>query len=96
MLFLEYSARNDWSSTLPVENNSFFYQAGGLSFIATELIPSNNILSYLKVRASIGTTGKDAPIYRTQTIFAPVNTLVDFSDPDHNLTAPLMDNLFIH
>ena len=89
MVFVEYSARNDWSSTLPEGNRGFFYQAGGLSFIASELIPKNNALSYMKVRLSAGTTGKDAPLYALASTYIPVNTLVDFGDPDHNLTAPV-------
>ncbi|SMD33007.1 TonB-linked outer membrane protein, SusC/RagA family [Reichenbachiella faecimaris] len=63
-VFLEYSARNDWSSTLPEENNSFFYQAVGASAVITDLLDINsNVLNFLKIRGSIGTTGKDAPAY---------------------------------
>ena len=36
-VFLEYSARNDWSSTLPKENNSFFYQGVGFSAILSDI-----------------------------------------------------------
>ncbi len=66
MLFLTLTARNDWSSTLPVENNSFFYPSAGLSFIFTELDAFSSIrdvLSYGKLRGSIAQVGKDANPY---------------------------------
>ena len=71
MLFAEYSLRNDWSSTLPLENNSFFYQAGGLSVVLTEIgaLKNNDWLNYLKIRTNVGTTGKDAPVYLTQSTY---------------------------
>src|SRR3712207_8026861 len=59
-VFFTYSARNDWSSTLPKENRSYFYQAFNGAFVFTELLPKNNILSFGKVRASWARVGKDA------------------------------------
>ncbi len=63
MLFLTFRARNDWSSTLPTDNNSFFYPAGEASFVLTELKPFKQAkwLNYLKVRGAIAQVGKDAP-----------------------------------
>lgn len=69
MLFLGYSFRNDWSSTLPVDANSYFYQGVTASFLFSELIPKNNILSFGKVRLAYGTTGSDADPYRTADSF---------------------------
>ena len=62
MAFLNFRARNDWSSTLPKDNRSFFYPAIEASFIATELpfLKNNDYLSYLKIRASFAEVGKDA------------------------------------
>ncbi|MBR4802587.1 MAG: SusC/RagA family TonB-linked outer membrane protein, partial [Bacteroidales bacterium] len=62
MAFLNFRARNDWSSTLPKANRSYFYPAIEASFIATELpfLKNNDILSYLKLRASFAEVGKDA------------------------------------
>ena len=62
MAFLTLRARNDWSSTLPKENNSFFYPAAELAFVATELpfLKDNSIVSYLKIRGSVAQVGKDA------------------------------------
>ncbi len=60
--FLTFRARNDWSSTLPVNNNSYFYPAVEASFILTELeaIRSIEALSFFKLRASWAQVGKDA------------------------------------
>jgi TonB-linked SusC/RagA family outer membrane protein len=67
MLFLGISARNDWSSTLPMGANSFFYSGATLSWIFSELIPKNNMLSFGKVRLAYGKTGNDASPYQTST-----------------------------
>ena len=62
MAFLTLRARNDWSSTLPVDNNSYFYPAVEASFILTELQFLKNIeqINYLKIRGSVAQVGKDA------------------------------------
>lgn len=67
LVFLNVSARNDWSSTLPKNDNSFFYAGANLSFIVTELIPKlkDNYVDFLKIRAAIGQTGNDADVYKT-------------------------------
>ena len=63
MLFLGLTARNDWSSTLPIDDNSYFYPGATLSWIFTRLIPKNNILDFGKVRLAYGKTGNDASPY---------------------------------
>ena len=70
-LYVDYSARNDWSSTLPKANNSFFYQAVGVSAVLSEVLGMKNskISDFLKLRASIGTTGKDAGLYLLESSF---------------------------
>ena len=69
-LFLELSGRNEWSSTLPADNNSFFYGSANLGFVFTELLNNNeDIFTFGKLRASYAVVGNDAPIYRTQTFF---------------------------
>ena len=62
MAFLNLRGRNDWSSTLPKDNRSFFYPAVEASFIVTELpfLKNNDYLNYFKVRASYAQVGKDA------------------------------------
>ncbi|QKX03755.1 SusC/RagA family TonB-linked outer membrane protein [Aquimarina sp. TRL1] len=70
ILFLNASLRNDWSSTLPTDNNDFLSYSTGLSFVFSELF-ENEILNYGKLRASYGKTGNDAPIYSTKTFYQP-------------------------
>ncbi len=67
LAYLTFTGRNDWSSTLPIENRSYFYPSVSGSVIFTELLPKNNILSYGKLRASWAQVGKDANAYATLT-----------------------------
>ena len=62
--FLTLRGRNDWSSTLPANNNSYFYPAADLSVIVTDLPflkTHMGPISYLKLRGSVTQVGKDAP-----------------------------------
>ncbi|MFR9523394.1 MAG: SusC/RagA family TonB-linked outer membrane protein [Rikenellaceae bacterium] len=67
MLYLTATARNDWSSTLPIENNNYFYPGVTASFLFTELLPNHvkDVVSFGKVRAAWGKTGNDADVYMT-------------------------------
>ena len=71
MLFLNGSFRNDWSSTLPKDNNSFQSYSFGGSFVFSELMQESDWFSFGKLRASYGKTGNDAPIYATDTYYNP-------------------------
>uniref|UniRef100_F4C5J8 TonB-dependent receptor plug n=1 Tax=Sphingobacterium sp. (strain 21) TaxID=743722 RepID=F4C5J8_SPHS2 len=76
MVYLGFTGRNDWSSTLPLQNRSFFYPAISGSFVFTELLPQNRFLSFGKVRASYAQVGKDAAAYQTATyLFGPELTI---------------------
>ena len=68
MIFLNATARNDWSSTLPQKNNSFFYPSISTSMVLSELLDFdvNSPITFLKLRASYAQVGKDAPPHRTQ------------------------------
>ncbi len=69
-IFLELTARNDWSSTLPLDNNNYFYPGATLSFIFSNYLPKNDILSFGKVRLAYGRTGNDAGVYNTYATFS--------------------------
>lgn len=59
------TGRNDHSSTLPVENRSYFYPSFSTGIIFTELLTlPENIISFGKIRANWARVGKDAPLYR--------------------------------
>lgn len=68
MLFLNLTARNDWSSTLPIGNNNYFYPGATLSWVFTELFP-NKVLTFGKARLAYGKTGNDAGAYMTSAKF---------------------------
>jgi TonB-linked SusC/RagA family outer membrane protein len=69
---VEGTARNDWSSTLPKGNNSYFYPSVNTSVVVTDAVPAltNSVLSYLKLRASAARVGNDAPPYQLRTTYA--------------------------
>jgi len=67
-LYLGLTARNDWSSTLPSDNNSYFYPSANLGFIFSKLVDSK-FINYGKLRGSIAQTGKSADPYQIQDVF---------------------------
>ncbi|MDW3195408.1 MAG: SusC/RagA family TonB-linked outer membrane protein [Cytophagales bacterium] len=74
-LTLTATARNDWSSTLPLDNNSYFYPSISAAFVFTDAFQiSNNILSYGKFRASWANIGNDAVPYQADFRFFPRTT----------------------
>ena len=73
IVYLNLRGRNDWSSTLPKNNNSFFYPSVSTSVVVTDLLKevssleNTGILSYAKLRAAWAQVGKDAPSHVLQT-----------------------------
>lgn len=57
-LFLTLTGRNDWISTLPKENRSFFYPSVSLAYDVTDLFGENDIFTFGKLRASWAEVGK--------------------------------------
>ncbi len=69
-LFLDVTARNDWSSTLPSSNWSYFYPSFGVSAILSEFIDMRDYkVSFAKLRASWAQVGSDADPYALQQTF---------------------------
>ncbi|MCC9165226.1 SusC/RagA family TonB-linked outer membrane protein [Pontibacter harenae] len=69
-LFVDVTGRNDWSSTLPIDNNSFFYPSVGGSFVFTELLGGTgvtDVLSLGKLRGSWAQVGDDLDPYSVYT-----------------------------
>lgn len=83
-LYLTGNVRNDWSSTLPINANSIFYPGADLSWVASQLIGPNNVISYLKLRAAYGKTGSDPAPYQTQAQLGSGTILLPFG----SLTIP--------
>lgn len=69
-LFLEVTGRNDWSSTLPEDNNSYFYPSVSLSFIPTEAFNMNiGWLNFWKLRGALAGTATDAQPYQLDFVY---------------------------
>ncbi len=73
ILYADISGRNDWSSTLPVDKNSYFYPSISSSFVFSELLKSQNILSLGKFRIGYARVGKDTGPYRLYNSYIPSN-----------------------
>jgi TonB-linked SusC/RagA family outer membrane protein len=86
-LFVNVALRNDWSSTLPVGKNSYFYPGVNASLLVTDLfkeLKSDNV-NLIKVRAAYGKTGNDASPYLVYNSYQ--NTLAPL--PNGSLLLPL-------
>ncbi len=69
--FLDITGRNDWSSTLPKSNNSYFYPSVGSSVILNDLFHiKSKFLDFAKVRASYAVVGNDTDPYNLQQTYA--------------------------
>lgn len=63
--FIDVTGRNDWSSTLPSRNRSYFYPSVGGTLILTDMLHMHSkVLNYAKVRASMAIVGNDTDPYR--------------------------------
>ncbi len=62
-LFLNITGRNEWSSTLPVANNSFFYPSASLSYVFSDHLTMPGWVNFGKLRVSIAEVGKDTDPY---------------------------------
>lgn len=69
-IYLDITGRNDWSSTLPKNNNSYFYPSVSSSFILSELINLPEPISFLKYRLSYAKVGSDANPYQTSKYYS--------------------------
>ena len=70
-MYLDLTARNDWSSTLPKDNRSFFYPSASLSVLADKFLdPGKNTFDMLKVRAGWAEVGNDTDPYQLMQTFS--------------------------
>ena len=85
-LFLDFTGRNDWSSTLSEANRSFFYPSISTSFVFTEMLTKSGVdlpswLTFGKIRASYATVGNDLNPYQLYNFYSVGN------DVNGNITA---------
>ena len=73
--YLDFTYRNDWSSTLPAESSSYDYYSGNLSLVFTELFDINDsYLSLGKLRGSYAKVGNDTGPYQTLNYYSVSQT----------------------
>ncbi len=68
-VYLSLTGRNDWSSTLPAANRSFFYPSVSASIVFSELLQLPRAFDYGKLRVSYAGIGKDTEPYRLATVY---------------------------
>ncbi|QCK14605.1 SusC/RagA family TonB-linked outer membrane protein [Mangrovivirga cuniculi] len=74
-LFLDITGRNDWSSTLPLDNNDFFYPSVSTGFAFSEAFDLyNDVFNYGKIRASWARVGNDTNPYQLTTSFGSMGS----------------------
>ena len=73
-VFFTMTGRNDWTSTLPIDNRSYFYPSFSGAVVFTEFLPKNDIVNFGKLRVSWAKVGKDTGAYETNTALWPVHT----------------------
>lgn len=84
LIFVDITGRNDWSSTLPEDNNSYFYPSFSGSFVFSELFSENNILNFGKLRGGWAQVRNDTEPYLLRNTYSkPLvtnggNTMSDF------------------
>jgi TonB-linked SusC/RagA family outer membrane protein len=99
LLFLSVTNRNDWSSTLPKDNNSFSYPSVNLGFVFTDLIDTRpSWLDYGKFRASFAQIGKDAigpyltsDVYRATASGFPIGDVTGWTRPGNKADLNLLN-----
>jgi TonB-linked SusC/RagA family outer membrane protein len=64
-IYVDASIRNDWSSTLPQQHNSYLYGSVGTGIVLSEFLPKNDILTFAKIRGSYAVVGSAAAPYQT-------------------------------
>lgn len=73
MFYLDLTARNDWSSTLPKNNRSYFYPSASLSFLVNEMLDLPSWVNLAKIRAGYAQVGNDVGPYALSQYYATYN-----------------------
>lgn len=70
-LFLELTARNDWTSALPSNANSYLYPSASLSFIPTQAFDfQSDVLTFWKIRGAFAITASDTDPYQLDFVYS--------------------------
>lgn len=68
-VFLNFSGRNDWASTLPTSTNSYFYPSASLSAIISEFISMPRAIDYFKIYSSWAQVSSDLNPYSIYSVY---------------------------
>ena len=68
-LYIDITGRNDWSSTLPEDNNSYFYPSVTLSALAHEMVSLPSFINFAKFRAAYAEVGNDTDPYKLRSFY---------------------------
>ncbi|MGJ3235647.1 SusC/RagA family TonB-linked outer membrane protein [Marivirga sp.] len=73
-VYVDLALRGDWSSTLPEENNNYWYPSVSTSFVFSELdaLADNSVISFGKLRAGYGQAANDASPYNLRNVYSNV------------------------
>ncbi len=63
MIYVDLTARNDWSSTLPAENRSYFYPSASLSLMINNMVDMGRNINLFKLRGGYAQVGNDTSPY---------------------------------
>lgn len=81
-LFMELTARNDWSSAFAMNNNSYFYPSANLSAVLTDMLGiKSSKIGFLKARLSYAEVGNDTQPYRIEKYYNSSNFAYSFDNP---------------
>lgn len=94
--FLDLTARNDWSSTLPKHNRSFFYPSVGAGLVVSDMLNQLNVglpkfFSFIKLRASYAEVGNDAGVYQLLPTYEIFSVIGDIKGARPGQVLPLSD-----
>ena len=79
-LYLTVTGRNDFTSTLPTANRSYFFPSTSLSWVLSDMTDLGSVVSFAKLRASYSIVGKDADIYQVGRYYQRSNSGVSYND----------------
>ncbi len=87
--FIDFSGRNDWSSTLSLNNNSFFYPSINAAVVMSDLVKLPSAISFAKLRLSAAQAGNDTEPYKNRRYYSATefagSAVVPTILPNYNL-----------
>jgi TonB-linked SusC/RagA family outer membrane protein len=94
--FIDFTARNDWSSTLPAHSWSFFYPSANASFVLSDIFRLPSAISFAKLRFSAAQAGNDTDPYQTSLYYGtsafPSSASINTTLFNANLTPEISTN----